>query len=329
MTIPSSHRDGDSAPKLSSAGEQAWTEFRYHVEWSDGFSLIFLFSSHPLLASLFHQRLQAICATRVSVLQPIAPQRAEQLAEEVLAAIRNRDDRFQALAAPLWIEAGISGDPGWLSACDLMLARLNEYRDMLRSRINRPVIISLPGGYRQRAREIAPDLWSIRTYSLDLDDIRASAPQLPPTESESASHPAPEPPPSIKSAEAILAEWQRLVSRDATGSETRTAGWRATEAALALGRLEQAREIGEQLVLQARQELQVDPTETALRDLSVSLDKIGDTALQQGDLEGAKTAYRESLSIIERLRYAFPNNQEYDQNRLHMEQKLNGVKQPV
>lgn len=162
----------DAQPKLTAAGEQAWTEFRYQVEWQDGFALIFLFSSNHAVTNLFYKRLTDICATHVSTVQRIAPYPPEKLAEEVLAAIRTPEEKYVNLLAPIWIEAGRKSDPEWLDGCDLMLARLNEHRDMLRSRTTRPCIISLPGKYRQRAREIAPDLWAVRTFSLDLDDIR-------------------------------------------------------------------------------------------------------------------------------------------------------------
>ena len=44
------------------------------------------------------------------------------------------------------------------------------------------------------------------------------------------------------------------------------------------------------------------------RDLSVSLNKIGDVQAAQGDLAGALASYRDSLAIIERLAKSDPGN---------------------
>ena len=77
------------------------------------------------------------------------------------------------------------------------------------ARTHRPVIISLPGGYRQRAREIAPDLWAVRNYSLDLDDIRPldAGGEL---ETETLAVSEKSSPSVIQNAVALFEEWTRL-----------------------------------------------------------------------------------------------------------------------
>ena len=44
------------------------------------------------------------------------------------------------------------------------------------------------------------------------------------------------------------------------------------------------------------------------RDLSVSLDKVGDVQVAQGDLAGALKSYRDSLAIRDRLAQSDPGN---------------------
>ncbi|MDR3570396.1 MAG: tetratricopeptide repeat protein [Syntrophobacteraceae bacterium] len=288
-------------PKLTEAGEAAWTEFRYHVEWSRGFALIYLFSSYRAVTALFLSRLRDVCKNGVSAVQLIAAKDPERLAEAVLATLRDPPQKYADLAAPIWIDAAASIDPRWLNGCDLLLARLNEHRDMLRANIRRAVVISLPGGYRKRAQEIAPDLWAVRNYSLDLNDIRPLEAVGAP-ETETVTVPEKSYIPSIPSGEALLKEWARLSSLKATGRETMLAGWRAAQAALALGRLADALRIAEATLGMARQAVTMGQTETALRDLSVALDSVGDIASRRGDFEEAGAAYRESLEIRRTLR---------------------------
>lgn len=80
------------------------------------------------------------------------------------------------------------------------------------------------------------------------------------------------------------------------------AGLHAAEAALALGRLEDASRIAEATLGMARQAVARGQAETALRDLSVSLDHVGDTALRLGNFEEAEATYRESLEICRMIR---------------------------
>ena len=294
------HNDtAEPVPGMNEAGEKAWAEFRCHVEWPRGFALIFLFSSFPSVTGLFLKRLEAACAMRVSAVQRIAPGDAGKLAETVLHALRDPPRRYEDLKAPIWIEAAADVSSQWLDACDLMLARLNEYRDMLRARTRRPVIISLPGGYRRRARAIAPDLWAVRNYSLDLDDVRPLDPDDSPVRSESL--PLEQPSPAvIRYAETVLEEWTRLTSQGAAGQETLRAGRQAAEAALTLGRLQQAFEIAGKVLAMSRQANASGRSEAVLRDLALSLGSVGDAALRLGNFRDARDAFQESLEICPR-----------------------------
>ena len=286
---------GESAsPVLTPAGEQAWSEFLRHAEWPDGFALIFLFSSVPAVINCFRDRLTQVFRTAVSTVQIIAPASADRLAEEVLTAIRDPEERYESMHAPLWIEAYMGLESEWQNARGAMLARINEYRDIMRSRLHRPVIIVLPGGFRRRVQEIAPDLWSVRNHSNDLDEIKSLHTD---TGADVIAGPdREEPPQRLRSAETLLAEWNRLGS-DAVGTDVIVAGWRATDAALSLARPEQGYSIAKKVLDLARQKASKEASQTTLRDLSVSLDNVGDTARRMGNLGEAEAAYGESLKI--------------------------------
>ena len=298
-----------SLPKLAPSGELAWSEFLRHVEWPDSFALIFLFSSTPAVINIFRERLTRVSSIAVSTVQIIAPDDAGQLVKEVLTAIRISDHRFESLRAPLWIEAYHGREAEWIDARDVMLARINEHRDMMRFRLHRPVIIVLPGGFRQRLREIAPDLWSVRNHSIDLDEIRSLHTED--GEVASAELDRGTPPPQLRNAEALLAEWNRVISRSTTGRDVLMAGDQAIRAALSLARVEQAHAIAADLLKIARQSTASDTSQTALRDLSVSLNKVGDTAGRMGNLVDAEAACRENIMVLRRLSHAFPDIQEY------------------
>ena len=71
-------KTGYASPELTPAGEKAWSEFLRHVEWPDGFALIFLFSSIPAVVNTFGIVWNAGLRTMVSAVRIIAPESAGQ-----------------------------------------------------------------------------------------------------------------------------------------------------------------------------------------------------------------------------------------------------------
>jgi hypothetical protein len=225
---------------LSARGEEVWLSLRYHVEWANGFALVVLFSSNPALYGLLRDRLANIYRTRVSHLQQVIPQSAETLTEEVMSLIRTPSALHEHAAAPLWLDLATGRDHVWERARDNLVVRLNEHRDLLRQRLRRPVILLLPSDYRPRLRELAPDLWSIRDFSLDLDDLEIvrhdtgiTVPVHPisgmPDDWDTASASIQ---PTTPFEEAQWLERERLHQSGATSREMLWVGWQATDAAL-------------------------------------------------------------------------------------------------
>jgi tetratricopeptide (TPR) repeat protein len=94
----------------------------------------------------------------------------------------------------------------------------------------------------------------------------------------------------------IIAEWQRLQAKHVTGRDVFIAGVAAFDTALAQRQLQTAQNIAQDLLRQTRSAYRADLPET-VRDLNVSLDKVGDVAKAQGDWDAAEAAYRESPDL--------------------------------
>jgi hypothetical protein len=114
----------------------------------------------------------------------------------------------------------------------------------------------LPSGYRQNLRELAPDLWSIRSVSLDLDELTllrrdegasAAGPGL--DRHEPMTQP-PSPPTFFE--EAQWREWERLQRSGTHSRDMLLVGWRATDAALDARQLQKAAQIAMEVLNLAR-----------------------------------------------------------------------------
>jgi tetratricopeptide (TPR) repeat protein len=95
-------------PVLSAQGEEAWLSLLYHVEWAEGFALIFLFSSNVAVKSLLRERLAGILQARGATLETLAPQSASSLVEEVMERIRRPAAVLTEVQAPLWLDLSIA-----------------------------------------------------------------------------------------------------------------------------------------------------------------------------------------------------------------------------
>jgi hypothetical protein len=71
----------------------------------------------------------------------------------------------------------------------------------------------------------------------------------------------------------------------------------------------------------------VGAVERGQRDLSVSHDKVGDLAVQEGDLAAARTAYQASHEIFVRLAAADPTNTQWQHDLVVSHNKLGDLGQ--
>ena len=297
-------------PELTAEGEKAWLKFRRHLDWAEGFALIFLFSSTRQVVDIFRRRLEDTLVFHTAQLMRIAPESPDDLITRTMAAVRHGNALFPAGASALWIEMTRGDGDIWEAAQKTVLARLNEHRELLRQNISQPVVMVLPGSRSPFVRQFAPDLWSIRDFSIDLDQIavlRRPPPELPDGVHGVIHANLPSVHASLSGGQLPeqIVEWQRLQRKGAVGPEALRTGWVAVQSAREAGLAFLAEKIASDALDLARSaangKIDAGDTPQVLRDLSVSLNKAGDTARDLGRLEDAKNAFDESLALMRRL----------------------------
>ncbi|OHB34035.1 MAG: hypothetical protein A2X84_12205, partial [Desulfuromonadaceae bacterium GWC2_58_13] len=289
---------------LSPAGENTWNEFRRQVEWAESFALIFLFSASRGPVEIFRERLDSHLRARVSRLWRLPPLEPVSCVDTVMELVRRPPEELLMLKATLWLDLSGRGD-AWDRARTALLTRLNEHRELLRRQLHQPVVLIFPGGWRAQVRDLAPDLWAVRAYSLDLDETGAVKLQGASELSNDSKDTIPShfPAEQLRAAEAQLREWQRLRETAAIDRNLLITGWRAFDAAMALKNVHFSEQIAKETLDIAhllRERLGDLPQ--PLRDTSVSLDKVGQASRDLGHLEEARVAFRKSLDLRLQLR---------------------------
>lgn len=283
---------------LNQEGEQAWLRLKQHLEWSDQFGLGFIFSAHPDVINIFRQRLAKIYRARVTQLHIPIPEEPAQLFNKFLPALLHPSILQQALQAPYWLDLSNQFSAEWTDARLSFLTRLNEQREPLRHALSRPLILVLPLAERVRIKALVPDLWAIRDFSLVTDDWLVGQLKDPIASELPAS-------PSLSLSDydnSLIDEWKRLVKKQVIGRDFLLAAERATLAALQTGHYQLANEVALSMKQAAGQRLEeLGETPESLRDLSVSLNNVGDTAKALGDWTEARTHYKESLQISRQI----------------------------
>ncbi len=145
--------------------ERFWQELRHHIEWTQGFALLFYFCDDIQLAYFLRQRLQQFLIGNTSRLQTVDCYGGEAWLENTLDRLLSRSEKWRLLHAPLWLDLTRDQTEQALADYRKLLLRLNERRDSLRKYYVDPVIILLPTSFQQECRLAAPDLWSIRSFS--------------------------------------------------------------------------------------------------------------------------------------------------------------------
>ena len=282
----------------SPALEAVWRDLRPHLEWAQGFALVFLFAGHPQPVEFLRRRLEEslqLRTLRLTVLAPSAPAELPRAVEQILAT---RPDPGRG---PLWVELWRGTDEeGWPTARRQALHRLNERRTLLERDVGLAMVLILPLAERGRVYVEAPDLWAVRCFTAELPAPGAPVKVSEIGRAEEFSSAVGVPPGGVE------LEWARLLERttDHTRLDLRD-GFAAFEAALDRGDLTAARATAYQTLDLSREHLQTTgDTPQALRDLSIALDNVGQVERDLGNLEAARSAYRESLELRRRLRVA-------------------------
>jgi hypothetical protein len=291
--------------KLNSKGEEVWQDLRQHLDWNDGFALIFYFSSEIQLTDIFKHRLQQFFMGKSTRLHEILYRNTPDWIQQTMSQLLLRDEKWRILKAPVWIALHHTQDESALEQYRRLLMRLNERRDVWRKTYPAPMFFILPESMKATLGGIAPDLWSIRLLAEDLSDDLLQPGKLssivdqPPTVTQQG----------VKQrfvipmeSQRVIDEWKRLEKNQrGVKREYLTVMGRAIQVWLKYGWLDKAAELAEKMVRSAK-ELANSDTPESLRDLSISIEKLGDVAKQQGRWADAQSAYEESLGIRRRLR---------------------------
>ena len=292
-----------SLPPALQPADEIWSELRRHLEWSAGFSLVFLFGRRRALAHVRSRLIEAL-RFRSLFLQVVAPADANTAPEDVLNAVLRPPPGVDDSGAPVWIELERSpDDPAWNQARSRVLALLNERRYLLERDVRRPMILALPVDYRRAALEIAPDLWHVRSFSAAVGEapVRSDRDQLPIVQEREGVAPATLREPSGAPLPAVL-EWDRVKGSD-PWRVSLASGAFAVEEAERAGDISHAHRVAREVVEIARLRMKNGnlPPGAAERELSVSLNDLGDAARVLGRLEEAEQAYREALELRRRV----------------------------
>lgn len=300
-------------------GEDAWLRLKQHLEWCDHFALGFIFTDHSKVVHIFRKRLAGIYRARVTRLKTPIPNRPSDLSNKLLPNLIHPPVHQQALQAPCWIDLSMQQGDEWTRARLAFLTRLNEQREPMRRALNRPLVLLLPIAERTRIKKLVPDLWAIRDFSLVTNSWLKPEPARPPAPAQktTASFPL------TDYEHSLIMEWERLQTKKTLDRGFLLAADRALGVSLRTGRYPLASRIASSQEWTARKRLHASgETPEALRDLSVSLDNVGDTAKAMGQWKKAEINFEEGLAIAVLLSGSLPENVDYKGMVDHFQNRL-------
>jgi tetratricopeptide (TPR) repeat protein len=274
---------------------------RQLLQHRSGYGVVYLFSDYPLANQWLQAELDAHLRMRSMCLQHVAPSDAAMSPSEVLQPLLSGST---VAPMPVWLDIGLP-DLDWDFFRTSVLARLNENRTVL-SRNSSFIFVLLPSHFEATAAQIAPDLWSVRSASYTV------APWLGDGTSVRAHVYAPSPALEARGHSGILPSlvaqeqrWLRLWSVwsvDRKQHLSPVLAWQLVDQWREQQRPDRAQTFAAQALQLSRQLLELTgEAPQSVRDLSVSLDKVGNVALDLGQLEEARSAYCESLQLRRQL----------------------------
>lgn len=293
--------------ELSVEGETLWRELKIYLEWSESFELIFLFTDNTIVSQLIQKQVKALYVDNDVPVHYFEPTESQSLIVDCLSFIQALSDTSDTnQRSPIWLEINQYGEQ-WAAEQTNLIQRINERRDGLRTRNPQPFVVVLPAAFSQMVYKLAPDLWSVRTFSQTLDQTFLVS-----VEQVSGEIPLPdrvEDKPDNDKTEDIrlhpaMVEWQRLVDKSAEGIDVFYAGYNAFDAAFDTGYYSEAQQVSEQLLVKANElnRTSADNPQT-LRTLYVAFHCKGQINEAYGRLSEAENAYTESLKITQQIQH--------------------------
>lgn len=280
-----------------------WLRLRRSLQSADGFAVYFVFTDAPKQNQLGLDYLSDSVKLRTQRLQVVRPSTAERLVEDTLAALFNQPHHAQ----PVWLECWRDAtNADWNGARRQLLARLNEGRGRLESSFAAPLILLLPYESAKITAETAPDLWSVRRRTLYLHQTAPEVVERP-VETAPSTVVSPE---LAARAQRRLETWNRQWAtylRDPQTNISINDAFGAFDVLIECGRIRDAQLLAQQTLTLAYERFDLHKDEAgheSLRDLSISLDNVGQVSRDLGELETARAAYAESLDLFRKLHSA-------------------------
>ncbi|MDJ0835399.1 MAG: SIR2 family protein [Acidobacteriota bacterium] len=141
-----------------------------HLDWADDFSLCYIFADDgDELDRILGRLTGELGAPKI-----VHPRKAADL--KILApdlpSLDTADARF------IWLRANAQPEEtAWMKARENFIARFNEIRDPVRQAHKCPLVLILPADYKEEARNLAPDLWSVRDRTLEVAPPAVAPPE--------------------------------------------------------------------------------------------------------------------------------------------------------
>lgn len=276
--------------------DDAWERLRTHVEWSEDFWVVFVFTNDFRVVDELNLRLQTMPSVRHRRLRCAVP---DQVEEHIIQPLLKRDGADISWVDFVRFDDG-EGKPGWGDAWALLLSRLNERREHLRRRLSQGGIVfattldrldSSPGH--------APDLWTIRSLVLPIEGLPRALSNAPTPSLDT-------PPPALRSSSPHIALARQAVRSARASGDTRTLVAALTRLADVVTEEDALAPRSEAIAL-LRELVEASPSVEnrysllhALVDLSIDLSALGRH-------EQALEASRESLSYCRALAQERPD----------------------
>lgn len=146
---------------------RAASRLERHVEWHKGFWLAYVFTRSPPQAHMLQERVGGKLRAQgrgQRILEPRTPEALEDIIEAVLA---------DPQTGCTWVEAvrGGAAIPNatlWANAWTRLILRANERRELLRGAMGGGLVFVAHADLKAKIRDAGPDLWSIRSFVLEL-----------------------------------------------------------------------------------------------------------------------------------------------------------------
>jgi len=179
MTIETRSHEFELAQRYALWRSAEWQKLLTHLEWRDGFAFIVLLVNDPdgaeicreALSRYFSQTRQTLVTLRFD-----QPDALESMANQLLELKPPSD------TGAIWVEAVVSEVAkeyeSWAEAWRVAVKRLNRYRNPLQRQFNIPLIFVGATWLQPILREMAPDLWSVRTLIVNIEPTIVPASEI-------------------------------------------------------------------------------------------------------------------------------------------------------